>query len=319
MPTTVNLTPQRDVVDYRGDTRGGLEIWAAGGDDYVIGSNDADTILGGAGDDDLYGAGGNDTIYGWTGEDLLDGGAGNDTLAGGDGYDDLYGQLGDDTLYGEAGNDELYGGDGADQLHGGAGNDQFWGGRGDDWLSGGADHDFLRGEAGNDHLTGGDGIDELAGGDGNDTLIGGTQSDALFGGRGHDRLEGGSGDDTFFYYSSDVATRTFGVGPFRFTYEIFETDTVVDFDASHDKLFIYDLLEGKTNFTGWPAQDAIDQGYIYWLEHGQPGQAGFGTTVYIDRDGGKHNPTGILGAGDFAIADLLGVSAGQINAGVFII
>jgi len=93
---------------------------------------------------------------------------------------------------------------------------------------------------------------------------------------------------------------------------------VVDFDVSDDALFIYDLLESKTNFAGGSTQDAIDQGYIYWLEHGQPGQAGFGTTVYIDLDGGKHNPTGLLGAGDFAFADLLGVSAGQINAGVFI-
>jgi Ca2+-binding RTX toxin-like protein len=318
MPITVNLTPQRDIVDYRNDTRGGLEIWAAGGDDYVIGSNDADTILGGDGDDDLYGAGGNDTIYGWTGVDLLDGGAGNDTLDGGNGGDDLYGQLGDDTLYGEAGNDELYGGDGADDLYGGAGYDQLWGGRGDDWLSGGSDHDDLGGGAGNDHLIGGDGDDVLGGGDGDDTLIGGALYDWLYGGRGYDRLEGGGGGDIFAYNSSDVATRTFGTGPFRFTYEFFETDTVVDFDPSGgDKLYVDDLLRDTTSFAGSAIQDAIDQGYIYWLEHGQPGQAGFGTTVYIDRDGGKHNPTGILGAGDFAIVDLVGVSADHIDARAF--
>ena len=67
------------------------------------------------------------------------------------------------------------------------------------------------------------------------------------------------------------------------------------------------------------AADAIAQGYVYWVEHGQPGQAGFGTTVYVDRDGGAHNPTGLLGFGDFAVAHLEGIAAAQINASHFIV
>ncbi len=53
-------------------------VFAAGGDDVLVGGSRADAIFGDAGNDRLAGAAGNDT---------LDGGQGNDTLTGGPGHD----------------------------------------------------------------------------------------------------------------------------------------------------------------------------------------------------------------------------------------
>lgn len=74
-----------------------------GGNDEIIGTEEADFIAGGAGNDGLYG---------------LDG---NDVLVGGEGNDELYGGEGDDTLVAGAGNDVLVGGEGDDTIIGGEG------------------------------------------------------------------------------------------------------------------------------------------------------------------------------------------------------
>jgi hypothetical protein len=63
------------------------------------------------------------------------------------------------------------------------------------------------------------------------------------------------------------------------------------------------------------AAAAVAEGYIYWVQHGQPGQAGFGTTVYIDRNGTALDS---LNAPDLAIADLPGVAATQLNSWHFV-
>jgi hypothetical protein len=83
-----------------------------------------------------------------------------------------------------------------------------------------------------------------------------------------------------------------------------------------DRIDIGYLLDQETNFTGATAQQAIDQGYIYFLQHGMPGQAGFGTKLMIDLNGGG---AGDGTAGDMAIADLLGVQQNQLNASHFIV
>jgi len=65
---------------------------ATAGDDYLIGTETADTILG---------LGGNDTIYTYGGDDILDGGPGSDMLVGGPGHDTyLFGRgSGHDDVY----------------------------------------------------------------------------------------------------------------------------------------------------------------------------------------------------------------------------
>jgi Ca2+-binding RTX toxin-like protein len=84
-----------------------LALGSAGltGNDWVAGTQFADT---------LTGLDGNDVLQGDWGSDSLDGGIGNDTLIGGAGLDTLVGGIGNDTLNGGFGNDTLNGGDGAD-------------------------------------------------------------------------------------------------------------------------------------------------------------------------------------------------------------
>src|SRR5262245_9869223 len=83
-----------------------------------------------------------------------------------------------------------------------------------------------------------------------------------------------------------------------------------------DLLRVDALLANATSFAGTGAAAAIAQGYIYWVQHDQPGQAGFGTTVYIDRNG---NALDWVNAPDLAIADLAGVAASQLNSWNFVV
>jgi hypothetical protein len=108
-----------------------------------------------------------------------------------------------------------------------------------------------------------------------------------------------------------------GLGPLTISYGTFETDTIADFEiGGGDRLDVRYLLSEKTGFVGAGAGDAISQGYLYWVQHRQPGQAGFGTTVYIDRDGG---PFTALNAPDLAVVDLDGIAATQLTAAHFIV
>ena len=87
---------------------------ASTGNNFIGGTDSADTLDGLAGNDLVYGGAGNDTLSGSAGNDHLVGGSGNDTLNGGDGTDFLYGNEGDDLLAGGKGNDWLVGGEGSD-------------------------------------------------------------------------------------------------------------------------------------------------------------------------------------------------------------
>jgi Ca2+-binding RTX toxin-like protein len=264
--------------------------------------------VGGDGDDELSGFAGDDTIWGQEGNDWLEGHSGQDRLVGGNGNDEIFGGSESDWLWGEGGDDTLQGEQGDDQLFGGAGNDILYG-------------EYTKADwAGNDRLDGGVGNDELYGGGGRDTLMGGAGNDIVAGGQGRDTLTGGTGADAFRFTGGDVAINTASFFGLVFTYETFETDTITDFEvAGSDVLNLRTLLDDKTSFAGGTAANAITQGYIYWTQHGQPGQAGFGTTVYVDRDGGLHSPNGMFGLGDFAIADLQGIAANQLNATHFVV
>lgn len=91
--------------------------------DFILGSEFADTIFGYAGNDILKGGRGDDhiisesgtnAIHGHGGDDVLEGGVERDRLLGGGGNDHLYGNAGNDVLRGGVGDDFLEGGDGAD-------------------------------------------------------------------------------------------------------------------------------------------------------------------------------------------------------------
>ena len=100
-------------------------LFGLGGNDFILGSSDADRINGDDGNDRLLGGGNSDTLFGGVGNDLLNGGAGNDFLFGDSGSDTLQGGRGDDVLNGGAGSDVLVGDAGKDTLTGGLGSDTF--------------------------------------------------------------------------------------------------------------------------------------------------------------------------------------------------
>ncbi len=68
-----------------------------GGNDTIMGSNDANQLEAGSGDDYVEGLGGNDWLFGDAGNDVLIGGSGNDYLDGWTGNDTLTGGTGNDT------------------------------------------------------------------------------------------------------------------------------------------------------------------------------------------------------------------------------
>ena len=297
MPTH-HGTAGDDAIDLRAETSG-----------YTIyGYDGRDRILGARYDDLIYGGDDRDTLHGMGGDDRLVGGGGNDEMLGWSGEDLLLGEDGDDIMYGDEGDDSLIGG---------LGNDRMVGGADDDWLWGEGGDDFLWGESGDDRLYAGAGSDYLDGGDGADRLFAGSGDDHVYGGRGADLLLGGSGADRFFFLPEDLVTATVRIGPITLSHETYETDTIADFDgAAGDRLDLRLILSDKTGFAGGGAAAAVSQGYIYWVQHGQTGQPGFGTTVYLDRTGG---PIDSLNAPDLAIVDLQGVAANQLNAGHFIV
>jgi len=71
---------------------------STGSNNFIGGTDGADTLYGKGGNDVIYGGAGNDTLYAGTGNDRLVGGAGDDTLVGGPGNDILTGGTGADTF-----------------------------------------------------------------------------------------------------------------------------------------------------------------------------------------------------------------------------
>ncbi|MEM7064309.1 MAG: peroxidase family protein [Cyanobacteria bacterium P01_B01_bin.77] len=93
-------------------------IQGRGGDDTIIGSQQANTLEGGKGEDILEGQGGNDVIFGGRDNDILLGGAGKDVMIGGRGNDRLNGGIGNDEMTGAQGIDtfEFVGNFGKDRI-----------------------------------------------------------------------------------------------------------------------------------------------------------------------------------------------------------
>ena len=275
------------------------------GMDRVIGTGEADTVVGhNTRGDDVEGGAGNDTLSGF---------GGNDTLRGGEGRDTLNGGTGMDSLFGDAGGDTLNGGDGDDYMVGGDGNDTFSGGAGNDIALGDAGEDTISGQAGDDSLIGGAGNDTINGGAGRDMIYGDFYGDAV----GRDTLTGGADADRFVFVDVAKKLDMALVGGRPRIVENAVMDTITDFDTSgsdKDTIDLAHLLNTRTAFNGGGAQAAIDQGYIYFVQHGMPGTAGFGTTVMVDLDGGAHGDT----ANNFAIVDLQGIFASEMRADLFL-
>ncbi|MGV6802332.1 MAG: beta strand repeat-containing protein, partial [bacterium] len=209
---------------------------ASVGDDYLTGTNAAETISGDAGNDRINGFDGDDTLNGDDGDDRIFGGAGNDIINGGAGADVVYGGDGDDIFndtqfLAVSDNDTYDGGDGNDtyvqdlptvgasydlaagrSYAGGNPRDIFinienitaggdasvYGDANDNILTvNGVGDNIIDGRDGNDTIFGYGGNDNLNGGNGSDVIHGGDGNDIIDGGVGTDILNGGDGDDIF--------------------------------------------------------------------------------------------------------------------------
>ena len=169
---------------------------------YLIGTEEADTI---------YGVGGNDTIEGWGGNDRIHGDSGNDLLYSGAGQDSMYGGDGNDTLNALDTDGFL------DRLLGGTGNDVYivnW--IYDDLVEGpnqGIDivrssnsyslnanvENLILTEIYSVNGTGNNLNNQITGNSGNNRLNGSSGNDTVNGGGGNDTLTGGSDSDQFLF------------------------------------------------------------------------------------------------------------------------
>ena len=167
----------------------GLPPTATEGDDYLIDTDNGNTIDALGGNDTVLGNGGNDTLIGGSGNDVLDGGAGDDQLDGGTGDDTLIGGTGNDLLTGGIGSD-TYEVDSLDDSIQEVGNpalevNQVFSSV--DWTLGPNLHTLtLTGAA---ILGTGNELDN--------TLTGNTWANTLNGGAGADTMLGGNGNDTY--------------------------------------------------------------------------------------------------------------------------
>ncbi|MEM0905756.1 MAG: hypothetical protein AAGJ94_00220 [Pseudomonadota bacterium] len=129
---------------------------------FVIGSDDANTIEADAQGDRVEANGGDDNVVGGTGVDTVLGGTGEDTLNGGGSDDKLLGDADNDLLLGSFdnnsnGEDTLWGGDGEDVFVGFAGDDTILAGQRNNWngkLEDGQDVIVIDALAGNDKVWG---------------------------------------------------------------------------------------------------------------------------------------------------------------------
>ncbi|MEG5062346.1 S8 family serine peptidase [Microcoleus sp. B3-A4] len=100
-------------------------FFALGGNDFIVGSSDAEIISGDNGNDRILGGSNSDTLLGGADNDVLNGGVNSDILFGDAGSDTLQGGKGGDALNGDSGSDVLVGDGGTDTLTGGLGPDTF--------------------------------------------------------------------------------------------------------------------------------------------------------------------------------------------------
>ncbi len=168
-----------------------LTLDGAGGDDWIIGSEQADTILGGSGNDVIEGRAGGNRLEGGAGDDVFHSTSATDTIIenAGQGFDTLYANynvsalaanvdqlilLGSATsATGNAGENSLFGIYSANSLvlDGADGNDLVLGSNQNDTLRGGAGNDTLEGLDGNNSLEGGAGDDVVYSASAGDTII----------------------------------------------------------------------------------------------------------------------------------------------------
>ncbi|WP_234051144.1 MULTISPECIES: hypothetical protein [unclassified Xanthobacter] len=251
-----------DTIRLSGATSSGSRsIYGDAGNDFIIGSNDAEYIYGGADNDEIYGYMGADHLYGDGGNDILvatvsyhavfyDGGADFDTLS--IRPNSIYSQY-DVNIASLSGVERIENTDPVKRAYlvgNGLNLDNIElvdiigvkGNNGDNLLRSGLSHKndvngtpiimTVEGLGGNDALRGRANADWLDGGAGNDQLYG-------FG--GDDTLIGGAGSDEFHFFPNEG------------------TDTIKDFTQGEDLIYIHmtGLYNISTMTTEVDANDLI--------------------------------------------------------------
>jgi Ca2+-binding RTX toxin-like protein len=213
--------------------------WGGNGNDYQLGTVNADNMSGGNGCDLMVGGGGNDQMSGGEGNNRLFGQDGDDNLSGGSGNDLLDGGAGHDQMHANGGNNWLFGGSGNDNMSAGDGNDRMWGGSGSDTIHANGGNNRIDAGADNDTVTTGNGNDTIILGTGNDTVYanGGTNKFQLGGiagalSDGNDQYTGGSGADKYALFLDDRAGNAAGWGSDTINgFRISEGDQLVAFNS----------------------------------------------------------------------------------------
>ncbi|PHQ85729.1 MAG: hypothetical protein COB65_02385 [Thalassobium sp.] len=178
-------------------------------DDFMNGTEFADTLSGGIGDDTVQGNGGNDSILGGLGDDLMTGGEGNDSFELGFGADTIDGGNGVDSvtayLFGYTAGSILFNlGTGVHSWIGNSAesdtvtnveNYSMFGDLDLTVIGTAAANRFVSTGSGDTTLNGGLGNDLLVVSGGSNTLRGQGDEDTIYGGNGSDIIYGGSGND----------------------------------------------------------------------------------------------------------------------------
>ncbi len=195
-----------------------VTLFGGGGNDVLIGGNQADS---------LDGQGGNDTLTGSAGADIVLGGAGNDflkevfdqnltltntaLLAAGNGQvsvtdkltaielADLGGGISRNRIdlsgFAASLGATVNGNGQSDTIIGSPGSDMIITLTGADVINGLGGADVVFSGSGNDTISGGDGFDNISGQNGDDLISGDVGNDVLVGGAGRDTLNGGADSD----------------------------------------------------------------------------------------------------------------------------
>ncbi len=243
-----------------------------------------------------------DRLLGTAGQDTISGGVGGDTISGGAAPDRLHGGEDGDSLHGDGGNDVLYGNLGGDAVYGNEGTDTLYGGQDDDTLLGGDDWDALYGNRGDDALYGNEGLDTVSGGAGSDTVYGGKDGDVAYGNLGEDAISGNLGDDTLYggqggdtlHGGAGDDQLIGGLGADRYVFTGTDgADTILGFSSADG-----DVLEIAADINGTGIASPSD---------------------LLSRltDNGSGNTLLDLGSGN--TVTLLGISAGALSAGDFLV
>lgn len=165
------------------------------GNDFVLGSQDGDSIVTGEGNDSVNAQAGSDFVDAGAGNDFIDGGDGNNTVAAGAGNNTVATGTGADSVTAEDGNDTITTGDGADTVRAGDGTNTVRSGAGADLVVTGI---------GNDSINTTGGASEVD----NDTVDSGDGNDSIFVGLGDDTVNAGLGNDFIFLSENSGVLQT---------------------------------------------------------------------------------------------------------------